>query len=317
MTKKTALIALIAGAAIGAGGLSLFGLLQPEDTAGAETLVPSPFTAEPWSFMVSSCADNPSAIAPCVLVQAGGKRLVFGAPLHNDWRGIGPLDAIFLMDGKPESSAGVMGLRYETWVSGRPYRQALVTGELYLETLQALDEAMLIPDALVQMDSANTLDSRQAGFSVRPVPSAAERFSVFNTGDLQVLAHSRLNDRGDQIIAYRVTYEGQALDVYSCEGMDAPISGLSPDGVFVPVVDRVQLSEMRRYAEREDLVARRREILSAGLNCPSLTEARDYAQERSASALITVGVANPDVRPNFQSAGLSWQPVDVEPALLD
>ncbi|HBJ92211.1 MAG TPA: hypothetical protein DDZ43_04985, partial [Hyphomonadaceae bacterium] len=89
MTKKTALIALIAGAAVGAGGLSLFGLLQPEDKAGAETLVPSPLTAEPWSFMVSSCVDSPSAIAPCVLVQAGGKRLVFGAPLHNDWRGIG------------------------------------------------------------------------------------------------------------------------------------------------------------------------------------------------------------------------------------
>ncbi len=317
MTKKTALFALIAGVAAGAGGISLLGLLKPQDRAGAETLVPSPFIAEPWSFTVSSCAANPGVNAPCVLVQAGGKRLVFGAPLHNDWRGIGPLDAIFLLDGKPESSAGVMGLRYETWVSGRPFRQALVTGELYLETLQALDEAMLIPDALVQMDSANTLDSRQAGFSVRPVPATAERFSVFNTGDLQVLAHSRLNDRGDQIISYRVTYEGQALDIYSCEGMDAPISGLSPDGVFVPVVDRVQLSEMRRYAEREDLIARRREILAAGLNCPSLTDARDYADEQGVSTLVTIGVADPDVRPNFQSAGISWRPVDSGAALLD
>ena len=309
--KQTTLIAFLIGTV--AGGMLTFlaqsGLRGPENNSRSAPLI-TPFMADPTAFSLSACNDQMRATAPCLLLQAGGKRLVFGTPLHTDWRGIGPLDAVLLFDGDPVSSAGVLGLRYETWLDGRPDRLLMVSGELFLDTMQAVDDALLVPDALIQMDAERRLDSRRAGFAVRPVPAQARQFSVFNTGDLQVFARSGFNDRGDQILSYRVRYEDQIVDLYSCEGQNEPFQDVSAHAIFIPAIDREELSQMQRRAAGEGLLARQREIRNAGLNCPSLTQARDFAQAQNAHRLVTLGSGHPDVTPNFAASEVDWHALE-------
>ena len=61
-----------------------------------------PYSVRPEQFAVFPCTRRTGfddMYAACVLVIAGGKRLVFGAPLGQDWRGIGRVDGVFLPNG--------------------------------------------------------------------------------------------------------------------------------------------------------------------------------------------------------------------------
>ncbi|MAP93603.1 MAG: hypothetical protein CMK07_01515 [Ponticaulis sp.] len=263
---------------------------RPEtEVAAVPVSVPQPSIADPSTLQIEACGDIQldwrRALAPCLLVQAGGKRLVFGAPLEADWTGIGALDAVFLFDGRPVTSGGLLGLRYETWFEGRPGPQLLISGELSLDTLRALDDALLVPDALSQVEYPLRLDTRRAGFAVKPIPATRQNVMVFDTGDLKVFANSGLTDAGDQILAYRLVYGEETLHLYSCDSRLQRFDD-EPSAVILPFVDKSELSSLLRIATREKLEARQFEISRLGRACPSLRQAIDFAEQSGAGALI-------------------------------
>lgn len=257
----------------------------PELTPGLSL----PSMAPPANFQIESCSGAAarsvsSALTPCVLLQAGGKRLVFGAPLTQNWQAIGPLDGVFLFDGHPLSSGGLAGLRYETWFDGRNSPLLLVSGELALETVQATDQALLVPDALAEVERPE-LDSRRAGFAVKPVPVSHQDMLVFNTGDLQVFASTDLSAEGDQLIAYRVDYAGVRLEMASCEGRGLSFPG-APDVLLIPSADREDLTRLRDEAVSKQQSARLFEIRKIGQACPTPAQAQEIASQRGVKRLV-------------------------------
>ena len=222
--------------------------------------------------------------SPCLLVLAGGKRLVFGAPLHQDWRGIGQLDAAFLFEGRPESSGGVMGLRYETWTDGRTSPLLLISGELTMDMLSDLDAALLVPDALMQVDRPDRLDARQAGFRPKPVPADNAERLVFDTGDLKVFATSVINGSGDQIMTYMVVYMDRHVELMTCGS--APYEGRISETRIQPLIDQSAITVMLRDAIRDHLEARVAELTRAGKTCHSLTDAIATAHEGGVTELV-------------------------------
>tara|TARA_B100000678_G_scaffold14471_1_gene11457 strand:- start:30491 stop:31480 length:990 start_codon:yes stop_codon:yes gene_type:complete len=284
-------ITALIGAAVGAS--LTFLSIQPETPQRPEaknSALPVPSAAEPMAFQVESCQTeitySLAGLAPCLLVQAGGKRLIFGTPIFANWRGIGPLDAVFLFDGHPVSSGGHTSLRYETWLDGRRAPQLLVGGELSLETLSSLDDALLLSDALIETEEPQ-LDSRMAGFAVKPVPSMRREVLVFNTGDLQVFASSTLTPTGDQSLAYRVVYDGRKLDLYTCHSSNLVFDGPA-DASFLPVMNQSALTRLRERAVQSRLQARLGEITKVARTCPTLREAQQLL-EAQGGVLLTVG----------------------------
>ncbi|MAJ09960.1 hypothetical protein [Ponticaulis sp.] len=315
------IISVLACMACAAAGYFAASLGSEPEGVEPSTLPPTAFVAPPEAFHVSPCIQNGAVyrdeLSVCLLVQAGGKRLVFGTPLHTNWRAIGPLDAVFMMDGHPLSSGGLMGLRYESWFDRRDSELLLVSGELTLDWVQQLDDALIVPDALSQVGSRNQLDSRRSGFAVRPVLTNASLMSVFNTGDLRVFASSQLADTGDQLMSYRVVYEDSVLDIYSCESSRTLMGGEAATAIFVPVFDQVQLTRHQRFADQNRLYARQMEIRMAGLNCPSMTEAKDMAQRAAASQLLTQGMTGERAERLFRDGGVSWSPLTIEGVEVD
>lgn len=289
MRINTRIVFLLAGLVLGAVITGLFRGTSPSESYAPNTGLPAPSIAGPETFQIERCvehgADYLSEMTPCLLIQAGGKRLLFGAPLNTDWRTIGALDAVFLFDSQPLSSAGLTGLRYETWFDGRTQPLLLVSGELFLETVRAMDEALFLPDAISQVERPNRLDSRQAGFAEKPVPAGARDVLVFNTGDLQVFANAGANEAGDEILSYRVDYAGKRLDLYSCQSRSVLFEGES-DAVFLPAVDRVGLTEMRTEASAKRLTARLVEIERLGRVCPAPRQALEIVERLKSSLWI-------------------------------
>ena len=267
-------------------GVSLT-LSSPDKASEPETAsVPVPFMADPTDFHVSLCdASHMDPLTPCLLVQAGGKRLVFGAPLDMDWTAIGPLDGVFLLDGAPASSLGLMGLRYETWFAGRRSPLRLVAGELMLDTVEALDDALLVPDAQSQIERPTALDSRIAGFVMRPVPPGRAGLDVFNTGDLIVTATSSLNEDGDQQVGYLLQYGGGSLMIRGCGASLEPLTGV-PDVLLTPAVSQIRLTERLRDAVQARQEARAFEIRKTGRICSSPAQIREFAGQYGIDRLV-------------------------------
>ena len=258
-----------------------------ESTPETDTVsIPMPFMADPTDFHVSFC--DPARIAPltpCLLVQAGGKRLVFGAPLDMDWTAIGPLDGVFLLDGAPASSLGLLGLRYETWFAGRRAPLKLVAGELMMDTVEALDAALLVPDAQSQIERPTALDSRIAGFAMRPVPPGRAGLDVFNTGDLIVTATSSFNEDGDQQVGYLLQYGGRSLLIRGCGASLEPLTGV-PDTLITPAVSQIRLTESLRAAVQARQEARASEIRKTGRTCSSPAQIRDFAEQYGLEQIV-------------------------------
>ncbi|MAK62517.1 MAG: hypothetical protein CMK09_16225 [Ponticaulis sp.] len=290
MQKSAWLISLLTGLVL--GGLLTFLIVRspdPADTTVDIGHVPAPSIAAPERFQIETCQtkehDALSVASPCLLIQAGGKRLLFGAPLSVDWTAIGPLDAVFLFDGTPASSGGLIGLRYETWFDGRKRPLLLVSGALYLETVRALDEALYLPDAISQVEYPNRLDSRQAGFAEKPVPGAERDVLVFNTGDVQVFANAGTNRTGDEILSFRMDYAGKRLDIFSCDSRALLFEGPA-DAVYLPAMDRARLTDMRNTATEQRLTARLMDIEKLGRSCPSPRQASEFVLRTGASDWI-------------------------------
>ena len=246
----------------------------------------TPHSAAPEDFAVFPCTpisefDDP--YAPCLLVIAGGKRLTFGAPIYQNWRGIGQIDAAFLMYGHPVSSGGVSGLRLETWRNGRKARLLIIAGDLQAEAIQALDDLNAGADALIAIESGDQTGFREAGLRVKPVPVSARGFKVFDTGDLTVMSYSTINEAGDQVIAYRINYGQASAMVYPC-GAETDIG--SVDYLILPTAEKPGLVSRQREQADKGQLADVQDLHRIGRTCPSVLEAADMGQAAQAKGVV-------------------------------
>ncbi|WP_018149546.1 hypothetical protein [Henriciella marina] len=176
----------------------------------------------PADFAVKPCGRNETA--PCLLVLAGGKRLLFGAPA-----GVGneiprdelaKLDGLFLFSLRPEEVEGLDEVRNLSWQAGRP--QTLdVTGPTGTSGLiDGLNRAYEVSDALIFVEDG----APAGGFDAALLDTALEvtrQVQVFDTGDLTVEAVAGMNDRVSYRIVYRDINENwHALFLQPCGAPD-------------------------------------------------------------------------------------------------
>lgn len=278
------LLLLLSGA--GAGALLTLQLTGKQPEPVDEIFARQPVRAEPDALAVFPCTsgtgfENP--YAPCLLISAGGKRLVFGAPLYQDWHGVGSVDAAFLFNGHPLSSGGLNGLRLETWRNGRTERLLVISGDLQLDAIRALDDQQAGSDALVMVEHQTRLEFVNAGTRVKPVPATASDFRVFDTGDVVVTAASRIDDTGDQIISYDLHYGGQHVRILPC-GAGA-VSGPA-DILITPGAEKSRLAELIRDAHAAQNHSDVADLQHIGRSCPSELQAISRAEEIGAGRLI-------------------------------
>lgn len=169
----------------------------------------------PDDFVFVPCAGvKPEAL--CVIVAAGGKRVLIGAPA-----GIGagqiPGDAI-LPDGvilpslAAKSIEGLDEVRNAAWRSGR--RGPLpVSGVRGVEQfVAALNEAYVASDALAYLEGAHKGGFDTQAMIARPVVSGT---LAFDTGDLQIMALA--GPAGE--LALLVAYHDQHILLAGCGAM--------------------------------------------------------------------------------------------------
>ncbi len=279
--------ALIAGFA---GGYLLAGDRQKAEISSglAEIRLNAPYAAAPDELAVFPCTrrtrfDDP--YASCLLVMAGGKRLVFGAPMGQDWRGIGHVDGVFLFDGHPVSMGGLTGIRNRSWWAGRKTGLLVIGGELLLDEIKTLDDAQSRGDALAALEAETPVDFLDANLRPKPVPAMAEHFRVFDTGDLRVFANSKITSQGNQVLTFEVDYGGQSTFVQPCGGKANLSEG---DSLILPVSDRAPLVEAQRQARiarQDDLV---RDYQRIGESCLSSAQAISFSETQKLAQLVLI-----------------------------
>jgi len=217
-------IAMIIAAALGGvlGGV-LAGYLiwgrppvsqAPEGTAALQELdrqtdVPA---VAPNDFAVLPC-DQELQRSACVIVAAGGKRVLIGAPAgigSGHLLGEGGIPEAVLLFGL--AAGGIEGLdeiRNRIWEMGSSRSVNLVAGEGIEEISAGLDQTYIVPDAVAYVNGR-----RQGGFGTlpfRPVPVRHGEVA-FDTGDLTISALAG----GAGQLAYLVSYREMTLALADC-----------------------------------------------------------------------------------------------------
>jgi len=199
---------------------------------GSETAAPALNTrVEPDDFAVRRCP-NVKLGVPCLIVQAGGKVLLIGAPegAMSALEEIGAAipDGVFIQTLDPASLNGLPALRNDSWTAGRT-RKLPVSGPEGIDALAAgLDAAYARSDAIVYLRDRPTGAFESALIDPQAVaPGQSAR--VFDTGDLRVDAVAAPSSE----LTLFVRYRGSVLQVPPC---DAPASDF-PGLVIASVMD--------------------------------------------------------------------------------
>ncbi|KCZ47391.1 MBL fold metallo-hydrolase [Hyphomonas pacifica] len=153
--------------------------------------------------------------APCALVMAGGKRVLFGAPggigrtLSRD--DVRNMDAVMLFSLRSEGSEGLDEIRNASWRAGHegslPVSGPSGTGAF----IGALNLAYEVSDALTFVEDRPAGGFDAALLALLPGEDD-ERSIVFNTGDLQV---TKIESRSSRA-GYWVDYEGHRVVLEPC-----------------------------------------------------------------------------------------------------
>jgi hypothetical protein len=165
----------------------------------------------PTDFVLLPCGGIDSvAGAPCVLIRAGGKRVLAGAPLgvsrNLSAEDLRQLDAVLLFSLNAADIEGLGELRSATLAAGRDYPLPVSGPEGTSFMLRALNAAYTISDR-------KTLGALPEIASLQPVNGEADtKTQVFNTGDL-VISHL-INTDG--LAGYWVEYEGARAILEPC-----------------------------------------------------------------------------------------------------
>lgn len=189
--------------------------LLPSCSAPPEDMVtqdPAPVEVLPQDFAVGPCLAAMGE-APCLIVQAGGKAILFGAPEGaisslND-RGIRTPDIVFLPDLLPGSLEGLLRLRNSTWADGRQTPLPVIGPAGSVEIIAHLNAAFVIPDA-----ELFAVEPPPGGFEAALIAGAeAPPMSVFDTGDLRVDAKPMPSG----VMEFDVRYGGMLLQLGTCD----------------------------------------------------------------------------------------------------
>lgn len=215
MKRVWAFLAVAVLAACDAGTTASVSL--PEEV---ETL----FEIAPGDFAVEPCSEV--ANAPCVLVNAGGKTFLFGAPAGLSRtiaeERLANLDGALLFSLLPRDIEGLDEVRNRGWRAGRADALVVAGPEGTGEMLEALNLAYEQPDALSFVDEG----APPGGFDAALLQGGVEILSqalAFDTGDVKVVGIAA----SGPYITYRIGYRDLAGDWHDlvlqpCTAPEAP-----------------------------------------------------------------------------------------------
>lgn len=163
----------------------------------------------PSDFVLLPC-ETVSA-RPCVIVMAGGKWLMFGAPagagrnaMEGDMSG---LEALFLFSMHPEDVEGVDEVRNRGWREGRGVPLPVSGPDGTSVLIEGLNAAFEQPDAISFVEDG----APKGGFSSALLTLGAEVTGdvlIYDSGDLKVQAASGGSGR----VTYRIGYRDLSED---------------------------------------------------------------------------------------------------------
>lgn len=199
------IVYLLAGLVIAACGGPAAPLPPPE---------PTPRNIASTDFALLPCAPVTTP-NPCVLVMAGGKRVLFGTPAGvvqgMSSEHLRNLDAVMLFSLRGEDLEGLDDVRNASWRAGHesPLRVSGPAGTS--EVLSAINKAYEVSDAFTFVEQ-----SPPGGFNaamLQPLPGEKDtKARVFNTGDL-IVTHL-VNDKDR--VGYWIDYNGIRLVLEPC-----------------------------------------------------------------------------------------------------
>jgi hypothetical protein len=185
-----------------------------DPAAPPQLLEPTPQSIASTDFALMPCAPA-TAPNPCVLVMAGGKRVLFGTPAgvtqDMNLEHLRNLDAVMLFSLRGEDLEGLDDVRNASWRAGHetPLRVSGPAGTS--NVLSAINKAYEASDAFTFVEQ-----SPAGGFNaaiLRPLPGEKDtKTRVFNTGDL-IVTHL-VNDKDR--VGYWVDYNGVRLVLEPC-----------------------------------------------------------------------------------------------------
>jgi len=194
----------------------LAGLVTAACSGPAAPLTPpdTPRTITSTDFALLPCAPA-TAPNPCVLVMAGGKRVLFGTPagvVHDmSPEHLRNLDAVMLFSLRGEDLEGLDDVRNASWRAGHESQLRVSGPGGTSDVLAALNKAYEASDAFTFVEQ-----SPAGGFNaaiLKPLPGERDtKARVFNTGDL-VVTHL-VNDKDR--VGYWVDYNGIRLVIEPC-----------------------------------------------------------------------------------------------------
>lgn len=195
--------------------------------AGCRGEMPTALTAQPSidpeDFALVPCGISGDGQA-CVLVAAGGKRVLFGAPAGIS-NGLLPdhlkqLDAVMLFSLTAQDIEGLDEVRNASWRAGRSAPLAVVGPEGTSTIVDALNLAFEQSDALRVVEEGIPPGGYDAAVLTAAELPAGQDLVVYDTGDFRVEV---TNGRATHI-TYTVNY-GPALTLAPC-GAEANQSGV-------------------------------------------------------------------------------------------
>ena len=165
-------------------------------------------------FALLPCAAS-SEPAPCLLVVAGGKRVLFGTPpglrAAMDGHVLASLDAVLLFSLQGANLEGLDEVRNAGWSAGRKTPLAVGGPSGTRDVVAALNKAFELSDAEIFVQ-----DSPEGGFGAAllgVLPGEGDaKTEVFNTGDLVVTKIESADGRA----GYWVDYGGQRAVLQPC-----------------------------------------------------------------------------------------------------
>ncbi|WP_321488792.1 hypothetical protein [uncultured Hyphomonas sp.] len=159
--------------------------------------------------------------APCLLVVAGGKRVLFGTPsgLRASFEGptLASLDAVMLFSLQAADLEGLDEVRNAGWTGGRETPLAVGGPSGLRDVVAALNRAYELSDAQIFVETAPKGGFGAALLGVLPGEGDAKT-EVFNTGDLVVTKLEAADGRA----GYWVDYGGQRVVLQPC-GMNLAV----------------------------------------------------------------------------------------------
>lgn len=184
------------------------------ETPAEQTEQPNPAAVEPADFALRRCAGD-HVEGPCLIVQAGGKALLFGAPegamAALNAAEIRSPDAVFLSSLGASSLEGLARVRNRSWAQGRAAPLPVTGPDGFAEVAAHLDAAYEPADALAHLELGPP-----GGFDaapISPIEIAPGRIArVFDTGDLVVEVGAALTGE----LSFLVLYDRHTLVIEPC-----------------------------------------------------------------------------------------------------